>query len=64
MHVHFINDLYEAFGTGLVVPDTGIVLQNGGALFSTDPEHPNFAEPSKRPYNTIIQGLLPKIKNL
>ena len=60
----FINSLYEAFGTGLVVPDTGIVLQNRGALFSTDPEHPNFVEPSKRPYNTIIPGIITKNKNL
>ena len=60
----FINSLYEAFGTGLVVPDTGIVLQNRGALFSTDPEHPNFLEPAKRPYNTIIPGMITRNSNL
>ena len=60
----FINSLYEAFGTGLVVPDTGIVLQNRGALFSTDPEHPNFLEPAKRPYNTIIPGMISRNSNL
>ena len=60
----FINSLYEAFGTGLVVPDTGIVLQNRGALFSTDPEHPNFLEPAKRPYNTIIPGMVTRNSNL
>ncbi len=60
----FINSLYEAFGTGLVVPDTGIVLQNRGALFSTDPEHPNFLEPGKRPYNTIIPGMITRNSNL
>jgi len=60
----FINSLYEAFGTGLVVPDTGIVLQNRGALFSTDPEHPNFLEPGKRPYNTIIPGMITRNTNL
>jgi gamma-glutamyltranspeptidase/glutathione hydrolase len=60
----FINSLYEAFGTGLVVPDTGIVLQNRGALFSTDPEHPNFLEPAKRPYNTIIPGMITHNSNL
>ena len=60
----FINSLYEAFGTGLVVPDTGIVLQNRGAFFSTDPEHPNFLEPGKRPYNTIIPGMITRNTNL
>ena len=60
----FINSLYEAFGTGLVVPDTGIVLQNRGALFSIDPEHPNFLEPAKRPFNTIIPGMITRNKNL
>ena len=60
----FINSLYEAFGTGLVVPDTGIVLQNRGALFSTDSGHPNFLEPGKRPYNTIIPGMITRNRNL
>jgi len=60
----FINSLYEAFGTGLVVPDTGIVLQNRGAQFSIDPEHPNFLEPGKRPYNTIIPGMITRNRNL
>ena len=60
----FISSLYESFGTGLVVPDTGIVLQNRGALFSTDPEHPNFLEPAKRPFNTIIPGMITRNRNL
>ena len=60
----FISSLYESFGTGLVVPDTGIVLQNRGALFSTDSEHPNFLEPAKRPYNTIIPGMITRNRNL
>ena len=60
----FISSLYESFGTGLVVPDTGIVLQNRAALFSTDPEHPNFLEPAKRPFNTIIPGMITRNRNL
>ena len=48
----------------MVVPDTGIVLHNRGALFSTDREHPNFLESSKRPYNTIIPGMITKNNNL
>ena len=59
-----INSLYQGFGTGLVVPDTGIALQNRGALFSTDTEHPNLLEPGKRPYNTIIPCMITKNMNL
>ncbi len=59
-----INSLYQGFGTGLVVPETGIVLQNRGALFSIDPEHPNFLAPNKRPFNTIIPGMITRNKSL
>jgi len=52
-----INSVYQSFGSGLVVPTTGIVLQNRGALFSLDPTHPNFVRGRKRPYHTIIPGM-------
>ena len=52
-----INSLYDRFGTGLVVPGTGIALHNRGALFSLDPTHPNALEPGKRPYHTIMPAM-------
>ena len=55
--VSFINSLYQAFGSGVVVPDTGLLLQDRGALFSLDPNHPNRIEGRKRPYHTIIPAM-------
>ncbi len=52
-----ISSLYEIFGSGLVVPGTGIALHNRGAMFSLDPDHPNALEPGKRPYHTIIPAM-------
>jgi gamma-glutamyltranspeptidase/glutathione hydrolase len=53
----FINSVFSNFGSGLVVPGIGIVLQNRAALFSLDPEHPNALQPGKRPFHTIIPAM-------
>ncbi len=52
-----IESIFHSFGSGITAGDTGIMLQNRGALFALDPEHPNALAPNKRSYHTILPAM-------
>lgn len=56
--VSLMQSNFYGFGSGVVVPNTGIALHSRGYDFSLDPAHPNFLEPGKRTFHTIIPGFM------
>lgn len=51
--VSFIQSIYWEYGSGIVVPETGVLWQNRGHGFTLDESHPNVLEPGKRPFHTL-----------
>ena len=58
--ISMIQSIFQAFGSGLIIPGTGIMLHNRGCGFSLDPDHLNRLAPHKRPYHTLHPAMILK----
>ena len=58
--VSMIQSMYQAFGSGVADPETGIILHNRGSYFSLNEQSPNVLEPGKRPLHTLMPSMLVK----
>jgi len=56
--VSFIHSIFSVYGSGITIPPYGMILHNRGVAFSVDEEHPNVVAPRKRPFHSIIAGLV------
>ena len=56
--VSWIQSNFASFGSGRMVPGTGIILHNRGSLYSLDAAHPNILAPGKRPYHTLSPAMV------
>ncbi len=56
--VSLITSISDVFGSGLIVPGTGIILHNRGSDFAMDPDHPNAAAPQKRVRHSILPAMM------
>jgi oxamate amidohydrolase len=60
MVVSLIQSIYHDFGSAVVAGDTGIIMQNRGAFFALDENHPNHLQPGKRTFHTLAPAMLLK----
>ena len=56
--VSWIQSLFGSFGANILVPGTGIVMQNRGAGFTLQQDHPNQIAPGKRPFHTLMATMV------